>query len=112
MIRSTFLDLFYVRLVGYTNAFPLRLVNVSIPTSIEHLKAKAPAFKEGGLTLTVIASLKLLLYDHDTFSAAVLAKMSPDLSADKAEEGNQAVANIHNAIEGGIRFFETALLTK
>lgn len=86
------------------------IVNISIPTSIEHLKAKAPAFKEGGLTITVIASLKLLLYDHDTFSAATLAKMSPQVPADKAAEGNEAVANIHNAIEGGIEFFEGILL--
>lgn len=86
------------------------LVNVSIPSSIEHLKAKAPAFKEGGLTLTVIASLKLLLYDHDTFSAATLAKMSAGIDAEKEREGTEAVANIHDAIESGIEFFEADLV--
>ncbi|KAF1913104.1 hydrophobic surface binding protein A-domain-containing protein [Ampelomyces quisqualis] len=80
-------------------------VNVSIPTSIERLKAKAPAFKEGGLTVTVIASLKLLLYDHDTFSAATIAKLNLGVGAEKIEEGSDAVANIHNAIQGGIEFF-------
>lgn len=81
-------------------------VNISISGSIEHLKAKAPAFKEGGLTITVIASLKLLLYDHDTFSAATSAKMNPGIDAGKASEGNEAVENIHDVIEGGIQFFE------
>jgi hypothetical protein len=81
-------------------------VNVSIPASIEHLKAKAPAFKEGDLTITVIASLKLLIYDHDTFSAAVLAKSNQGVGDAEITKGEDAVANIHNAIQSGITFFE------
>lgn len=84
-------------------------VNISIPTSIAHLKAKASAFKEGGLIITVIASLKLLLHDHDSFSAAVLAKMSPEVPVEKRAEGEEAVANIHDAIERGIVYFEGML---
>jgi hypothetical protein len=87
-----------------------RAVNVSIPNSLEDLKAKAPAFKEGGLTITVVASLKLLLYDHDTFSAATLAKVNPGIGEAKRDEGVDAVANIHNAIEDGIKFFEADLV--
>ncbi|KAH7385583.1 hydrophobic surface binding protein A-domain-containing protein [Phaeosphaeria sp. MPI-PUGE-AT-0046c] len=87
-------------------------VNVSIPASIEHLKAKAPAFREGGLTVTVVASLKLLLYDHDTFSAATLAKFDPGVAPAKAAEGNEAVAKIHDAIAGGIAFFEADLVAR
>jgi hypothetical protein len=85
-------------------------VNVSIPTSIEHLKAKVAAFKEGSLTVVVIASLKLLLYDHDTFSAAVLAKTNPGIGEAKTKEGIDAVANIHNAIQDGISFYEASLV--
>jgi hypothetical protein len=84
-------------------------VNVSIPASIEHLKAKAPAFKEGGLTITVVASLKLLIYDHDTFSAAVLAKSNQGAGDADIKKGEDAVANIHNAIQSGITFFEGQL---
>jgi hypothetical protein len=58
----------------------------------------------------VIASLKLLLYDHDTFSAATLAKVNMGISEAKRNEGIAAVANIHNAIEDGIQFFEADLV--
>jgi hypothetical protein len=84
-------------------------VNGSIPASIEHLKAKAPAFEEGGLTITVVASLKLLIYDHDTFSAAVLAKSDQGVGEAEIKKGEDAVANIHNAIQSGITFFEGQL---
>jgi hypothetical protein len=47
---------------------------VSIPTATRHLKEKIEQFKEGLLVPVVIASLTLLLSDHDTFSAAVLGK--------------------------------------
>jgi hypothetical protein len=54
--------------------------------------------------------LKLLLYDHDTFSAATLAKVNPGIGEAKRDEGVDAVANIHNAIEDGIKFFEADLV--
>jgi hypothetical protein len=73
----------------------MSLVNVSIPASLEDLKAKAPAFKEGSLTIT--------------FSAATLAKVNPGIGEVKTKEGEAAVANIHNAIEDGIKFFEADL---
>jgi hypothetical protein len=47
---------------------------VSIPKSTLDIKAKVDAFKQGALVTIVIASLKLLLNDHDTFSAATLMK--------------------------------------
>jgi dihydroorotase-like cyclic amidohydrolase len=85
-------------------------VNISIPASLEHLKAKAGAFKEGGLTITVIASLKLLLFDHDSFSEAVLAKVDPGIGEEKTREGEAAVKNIHDSIQAGIVFFEGDLV--
>lgn len=88
----------------------INIVNISIPTSIEHLKAKAPEFKKGGLTPTVVASLKLLLYDHDTFSAAVLAKIDRGIGAEKERVGREAVRNIHDKIQSGIEFFVADLV--
>jgi hypothetical protein len=52
----------------------------------------------------------LLLYDHDTFSAATLAKINAGISEEKRSEGVAAVENIHDKIEEGIRFFEADLV--
>ena len=84
-------------------------MNVSIPISTKNLKAKAAAFKESGLTLTVIASLKLLLYDHDTFSEAVLAKTNSGIGEAKTKEGMDAVKNIHDAIQDAIEVYGGSL---
>lgn len=80
-------------------------MNLSIPAATDKLRDKATAFKESGLTLAVIASLKLLLYDHDTFSAAVLLKANRGVGEAKTAEGVEAVMNIHNAIEDAIAFY-------
>jgi hypothetical protein len=85
-------------------------VNVSIPTSTQHIKEKLPAFKEGGLIPVVIASLTLLLSDHDTFSAATLLKINQAVGPEEVKRGENAVANIHNAIQDAIVFYtENAL---
>lgn len=80
-------------------------VNISIPAATVHLKEKLPAFKEGLLIPVVIASLTLLLSDHDTFSAATLAKVNPGVGEAKIKEGSEGVANIHNAIQDAILFY-------
>ncbi|KAJ4353053.1 hypothetical protein N0V95_003706 [Ascochyta clinopodiicola] len=80
-------------------------VNKSIPAATAHLKEKLPAFKEGLLVPVVIASLTLLLSDHDTFSAATLAKVDPGVGEAKIKEGTDGVANIHNAIQDAILFY-------
>jgi hypothetical protein len=80
-------------------------VNKSIPESTRHLKEKLPAFKEGLLIPVVIASLALLLSDHDTFSAATLAKVNPGVGMAKTQEGVDGVANIHNAIQDAILYY-------
>ncbi|KAF2756116.1 hypothetical protein EJ05DRAFT_478146 [Pseudovirgaria hyperparasitica] len=79
-------------------------VNVSIPAATVHLKAKLKEFQEGALGPVVVASLALLLSDHDTFSAAVATKLvgaDPDVLA----RGLAAVANIHNAIQDALLFY-------
>ena len=81
------------------------LVNKSIPAATQHIKEKLPQFKEGLLIPAVIASLTLLLNDHDTFSAATLAKVSPLVGVAKIKEGADGVANIHDAIQDAILFY-------
>jgi len=76
-------------------------VNVSIPDDIDILISKYPNFKESGLAPLVLSGLKLLINDHDTFSAAVQAKAYKQ-DAELTAEGVAAVANIHNAIQRGI----------
>lgn len=80
-------------------------MNESIPAATQHLKEKLAAFKEGLLVPVVIASLTLLLSDHDTFSAATLAKVNPGVGGAKIKEGADGVANIHNAIQDAILFY-------
>jgi hypothetical protein len=81
-------------------------VGVSIPDDVQILIKKKPAFESSGLTPVVLASLKLLLNDHDTFSAAVTAKSFKG-DAELTVEGEAVVAKIHNAIQGGIDAYST-----
>ncbi|KAI5367929.1 Putative Cell wall mannoprotein [Septoria linicola] len=75
-------------------------VGVSIPAAVEETKAKKPLFDQAGLSPVILGTLKVLLDDHDTFSAAV----SKDLSADLVR-AQAVVDKIHNAIQSGIDFF-------
>ena len=88
-----------------TGSTDVLLVNKSIPAAALHLKEKLPAFKEGLLIPVVIASMTLLLSDHDTFSAATLAKVNSGVGEAKFQEGTDGVANIHNAIQDAILFY-------
>jgi hypothetical protein len=74
------------------------------------MKAKSDAFKEGGLTTVVIASLTLLLYDHDTFSLATGMKFNPGISRERFQEAIDAVINIQNVILDGILFYTASLV--
>ena len=76
-------------------------VGESIPDDVQVLIKKKPEFESSGLTPVVLASLKLLINDHDTFSAAVTAKAYKDDAALTAE-GEAVVAKIHDAIQNGI----------
>ena len=88
-------------IVDYTVAS----VGYSIPESVQALEAKREAFTQAGLVPVVLGSLRLLLNDHDTFSAALLAKTTG--AADLRAEGVAVVAKIHNAIQGGIDYFSS-----
>lgn len=80
-------------------------MNVSIPASTQHLQEKEPEFKESGFSAVVIGSLSLLLSDHDTFSAAVLAKSNAGVGQAELQRAQDAVQNIHNAIQAAIVFY-------
>lgn len=80
-------------------------VTLSIPASISELEAKKAEFEDAGLGGTVVASLELLLSDHDSFSAAVEARFTG--SEDELGAGEAAVETIHDAIEAGIGEFSS-----
>jgi len=78
-------------------------VVIDIPAGIEVLKSKKTAFQKSGLVPVILASLKLLINDHDTFSAALLQKLTLDpISAIAANAG---VAIIHTSIQSGIDYY-------
>ncbi|OJD30494.1 cell wall galactomanno protein [Diplodia corticola] len=80
-------------------------VAVSIPASVRVLEGKRAAFAAAGMTGVVAASLRLLLSDHDTFSAALLAKAYAGNETLTAV-GEGVVAAIHDAIQSGVDAFE------
>lgn len=80
-------------------------MDVSIPAATANLKEQAAAFKESGFGPVVIASLKLLLSDHDTFSERVLEKSDQGVGEAEIQKGEAAVKNIHDAIQSAIDFY-------
>jgi hypothetical protein len=73
-------------------------VGVDIPASVNVLKAKYDVFEDQ--KDVILAGLKLLKNDHDTFSAALVAK----ITADK-DNGYAAVAVIDNALQSAIDLY-------
>lgn len=80
-------------------------VAIDIPKSVDALKAKKSLFAEAGLTQVTIASLKLLKSDHDTFSAAIEAKLTGD--AETIAQGVAGVKVIDDALADGIAYFSS-----
>ncbi|KAI5201269.1 hypothetical protein E4T42_08713 [Aureobasidium subglaciale] len=73
-------------------------VGVDIPASVDLLKSKYDVF--ANQKLVILAGLKLLKNDHDTFSAALVSK----ITADK-ENGYAAVAVIDDALQSAIDLY-------
>lgn len=91
-----------IRIFQYT----VDTVGVSIPSAVQTLKGKMEQFESSGMGSIVVGSLKLLLNDHDTFSAALTAKAymaNETLTA----QGVKVVKDIHDAIQSGIDAFST-----
>lgn len=76
-------------------------VGVSIPDDVEVLIGKKERFEESALVPVVVASLRLLIRDHDTFSEAVTEK-AYDGNATLTGLGEEVVDKIHDAIQEGI----------
>ena len=77
-------------------------VEKTIPSSVEDIKLKKKQFAASGQVAIIKATLEVLLNDHDTFSAAVAAKLTSDLVA-----GEQAIKVIHDAIQSGIDYYSS-----
>lgn len=73
-------------------------VGVDIPASVDVLKSRYDVFESQ--KDVIIAGLKLLKNDHDTFSAALISK----ITADK-ENGDAAVAEIDDALQSAIDLY-------
>ena len=84
-------------------------MNVSIPNSIQHLRAKKQVLKGNETPEIVIASLRLLLSDHDSFSLAIEKKLHPYTAPQKLEQQTAATENIHNVIENAILYLTVGL---
>lgn len=80
--------------------FTIDTVGNDIPAAVEETKAKKPLFDKTGQSPLIAFTLETLLYEHDTFSAALEAKLSADM-----ERAQAVVAKIHNSIQSGIDYF-------
>ena len=71
---------------------------MDIPASVDVLKSKYDVFESQ--KDVILAGLKLLKNDHDTFSAVLISK----ITADK-ENGDAAVAKIDDALQSAIDLY-------
>jgi len=78
-------------------------VAVDIPASVDATIAKKQQFVDAGIEDVVLAGIKLLKEDHDTFSAALENK----LAADSLPAGAAAVAVIDDALQHAIDVFSS-----
>ncbi|KXT00066.1 hypothetical protein AC578_5799 [Pseudocercospora eumusae] len=76
-------------------------VGVSIPASVTATEAKKPLFDDAELTSLVKATIDLLKSDHETFSAAVGSKLSPD----QLVPGALAAGKIDAVLQGASLFY-------
>lgn len=80
--------------------FIIDSVGESIPASVKETVAKKSLFEQGGQSGLISGTLNVLLYEHDTLSAALQKKISADQVRAQA-----VVDKIHDAIQGGIDAF-------
>lgn len=93
----------------YSTELTLEIVNITIPNSIQNIRAKKPIFKETDSRKIVIASLVLLLYDHDTFSASAAKNFNPRTPRKSLEQGTEAAENIHDVIQDALLYYTLGL---
>jgi hypothetical protein len=78
-------------------------IAVDIPDSVDLLENKKSLLEVAGVTDVVVASLKLLKYDHDTLSAALEMKAAEESYLDVAT----AMETIDDAIQNAIDLFSS-----
>lgn len=88
--------------VNYTIA----TVGNDIPAGVQLLMSKKAVFQAVGLDGTVVDSLTLLKSDHDSFSAALSAKLTTPTAEEKAAASG-VVAKIDQALAMGIAYFSS-----
>lgn len=79
-------------------------VGVSIPSTVQNTISKGPELIQAGIASELVASLKLLQSDHDTYSAALSESVAPSVQA----RADAIVLLIHNAIQVGVDYFSAA----
>lgn len=116
-LLGDFLEITIANRAGFTNAnlkqdafnaadstriveFVIDSVGNSIPAAVKETVAKKALFEGGGQSGLISGTLNVLLYEHDTFSAALQKKISADQVRAQA-----VVDKIHNAIQSGIDAF-------
>ena len=85
------------RIVDHVN----ESVGKSIPASVKVLEAKKPLFDQAQVSSLVEATIQLLKSDHETFSAAVGAK----LSADQVAPGVAAAGKIDAVLQEAALYY-------
>ena len=95
---------------GENEMLTVWVVNISIPTATRHLREKEPVFEASGFSPVVIASLALLEFDHDTFSAAAAKNFNLATEKGKLGEGVGAAGNIHNVIAETLLFYTVGVV--
>ncbi|KAJ8059580.1 hypothetical protein OCU04_011235 [Sclerotinia nivalis] len=83
--------------------FTFSNVGVEIPEAIRVLKTKKEDFSKVDLSVVVLVGLKLLRHDHDRFSEALVAKLTPDV----VDRANEMVSVINEALQDGIDYFSS-----
>lgn len=76
-------------------------VGISIPKTVQDTIAKGNEIKAAGIATELVASLKLLQNDHDTYSAALGKSVNPAVQT----RADAVILLIHNAIQQGIDYF-------
>lgn len=79
-------------------------VGISIPAAVNETVAKKALFEQGGSGGLIEGTLEVLLYEHESFSTALQAKISEDQQA----RAQAVVDKIIDAIQYGIDQFATS----
>lgn len=82
-----------------------KTLGVDIPQGVKDLEAKKADFVKSGLEKTVVSSLDLLKYDHESLSGALGQKLSQDQGVQLEAYG--VVKSIDDAIKEGIAGFSS-----